>query len=279
MNKLSELQQCQFDILLEIDRICSKHNIPYYLAYGTCLGAYRHHGFIPWDDDIDICMMAEDLERLKEYKEEFLSPYFLQCQETDPEYGPMIARVRDSDTTLIERTEVERDINHGVFVDIYPLFPSYENSKKATRKIICSYIYRLLLYGHAPYNHGGVVKKVANLLLKITPPALKTAIKRHTYAVMRKETNTGFVSILYGGDERVSYKKEWLFPTKKMMFEDYSLPVPGQVEKYLEYSYGDYMKLPPPEKQTVHHDYVFVDVHNSYLKYKGDYYCKGSINE
>lgn len=275
MEGIRELQLCQLNILKEVDRLCEKYSIPYFLAYGTCIGAVRHKGFIPWDDDVDICMLAEDLERLKEHANELREPYFLQCHESDSEYGLMITRIRDSNTTLIEQTEAACDINHGVFMDIYPLFPTYPSSFRAGHKILCSYVYRLCLYGRAPYRHGGLVKIITNTFLSLLTPKMKEKIKKRAYSVMTKETKTDYVSIFYGGDEKVAFKKEWLFPTKKIPFEKKLFPVPNQVEKFLGIEYGDYMQLPPEEKRQVHHDYVLVDLSNSYLVYKGKYYCKG----
>lgn len=278
MDELYSLQRCQLNILWEVDRVCTKHKIPYFLAYGTCLGAVRHQGFIPWDDDIDICMLEEDLERFKEYAKELKPPYFLQCQETDSEYGLLIARVRDSSTTLIEHTEVTRNINHGVFIDIYPLFPSYSSVAKARKKIFCSFVFRLLLYGKAPFHHGVLLKFIAEGLLRLIPSNAKKTLMKKTYDVMRQKVGTDCYSILYGGDEKVAYANDMLFPTRNLFFEGRTMPVPRQAEKYLQISYGNYMQLPPKDKQKVHHDYEFVDLNNSYLQYKGIHYCKGLCN-
>lgn len=119
-----KLQQAQKTILLELDRVCRKLDLPYCLAFGSSLGAVRHHGFIPWDDDIDVYMRIQDLEKLQENADLFNAGYFLQHHESDSEYGLMITRLRNSNTTLIEKTEIDRDINHGIFIDIYPLFNS-----------------------------------------------------------------------------------------------------------------------------------------------------------
>lgn len=274
MDSIKELQKCQLNILRDVKRVCEKYGIQFFLAYGTCIGAYRHRGFIPWDDDIDICMDWNDLELLKKHASELKSYYFLQCSETDPEYGLMITRIRDSRTTLIEKEEADRDINHGIFIDIYPLFPTYQNGFRASSKVLASYLYRLLLYGKAPYHHGKFVSVIAGTFLKIIPNSISNKLKERCLSVMRKETHNGYLSILYGGHERIAYNKEWLFPTIQMEFEGEEMPVPKEVEKVLSLGYGDFMKLPPEDQRKVHHDYILMDPNNSFRIYKGTQYCK-----
>ena len=274
MNEVKALQQCQLNILKDLKRVCEQYDIPFYLAYGTCIGAYRHQGFIPWDDDVDICMLWSDLEKLKQHASELSSRYFLQCNDTDPEYGLMITRIRDSQTTLIEQEEADRDINHGIFLDIYPLFPTYKSNLRALPKIVASYIYRLFLYGRAPYHHGKMIRAVSNFLLTITTASGKKRLQNKCVALMKKENESGYVSIFYGRFVEPVYNKEWLFPTKNMKFENEDMPVPKEVEKVLTLGYGDFMKLPPEDQRKPHHDYIFMDPLNSYKVYKGIKYCR-----
>lgn len=163
---MNELQKCQLGILKEIDRVCKENQIKYCLAFGSCLGAVRHKGFIPWDDDVDVFMPIDDFERFNHCYEKIKKPYFIQSKLTDKEYGLLITRVRNSDTTLIEKAEINRNINHGVFVDIYPLFNSPQKKWKGNFQSISSYIYRLFLYNAPPVNHGKkkeVISKIVRL--------------------------------------------------------------------------------------------------------------------
>ena len=274
MGELQQLQKSQMEILKEIDRVCKKHNLTYCLAFGSCLGAVRHQGFIPWDDDIDIYMPIHDFEKLEKHRASFQKEYFLQTHKSDPEYGLMIGRVRNSKTTLIEEAEAHRDINHGIFVDIYPLFPSPNGGIKAKLLIFSSMLYRLLLYDVVPKNRGILMKVGSKILLKSIPKKMKKSIMNKTYQWIRNQKDTGYLSSFYGDEASIKYPKEWFFPAKEIPFEDLQIPVPANTDKYLTLTYGDYMKLPPVEKRKFHHNYLCIDFDKSYLEYKGKLYCK-----
>ena len=128
---LRQLQLAELDILLEIDRVCTENNIKYFLDSGTALGAVRHKGFIPWDDDIDICMMRDDYEKFIRLAPEKLSQkYFLQTLKTDPGYNKLHAKVRKNGTVFKEDANLMRNMNHGLFVDIYPFDYLPKHGKK-----------------------------------------------------------------------------------------------------------------------------------------------------
>ena len=271
---IKKLQRCQLHILTEIDRVCKKNNIEYFLAYGTCLGAVRHKGFIPWDDDIDLCMTISNFEKLKKCSKDFAPNYFFQTNETDREYGLMIARVRDSETTLIEAGEADKDINHGVFVDIYPLFSCPDNYRKQLFLIINSMLYRLFLYGEAPQNRGAILRIGSALLLRLVPDKIKKLIAQKTYRNMTKYDDEKYVTTLYGDELHIKYKNEWFGNGRLVQFEDMKVPIPQNADEYLKFTYGDYMTLPPEEARCVHHEYVLVDTENSYKIYRGEFFCK-----
>lgn len=144
MTTLEEFKKKQLQIIHELDRVCKKVNINYYLAYGTCLGAVRHKGFIPWDDDIDVFLTCNEMNRLLKNKELFGNQYFLQTRYTDSKYCNMKYSLRDSNTSYFSDEEDSRDINHGMFIDLYVLYPYPDNFFVAHKLIIDSYILRLL---------------------------------------------------------------------------------------------------------------------------------------
>lgn len=281
---MTELQVCQLNILKEIDRICKENQIKYCLAFGSCLGAVRHKGFIPWDDDVDVFMPIDDFERFNQCFDKVKKPYFIQTKFTDKEYGLLITRVRDSNTTLIERTEVKRDINHGVFVDVYPLFNSPLKKWKGNIQSFYSYLYRLFLYDAPPTNHGKGVKTAANVALILTPQRIKDNVRKMTYKKMTSSRYTGICTELYARPF-ARYRFDWFFPAREAQFEDITIPIPGQAEKFLTKHYGNYMQLPPESERGVHlyrrsgnvmsHQFEFMDLNNSYKTYRGKYYCSG----
>lgn len=273
-SELLKLQKCQLDILMEFDRVCNLLNLDYCLAFGTCLGAVRHQGFIPWDDDIDVCMRIRDFEILHQHADLFKEPYFLQSHDTDPEFGLMISRLRNSNTTLIERKEAHRDINHGVFMDIYPLFNCPKNGFGSKRLTIVSMVYRLFLYGVAPQNRGTWMKVGSTVLLRLIPKSMCKEIAMKCSQVLRSQKYTGYLSDLYGNYVKIRLPEKCLFPVRHTKFENITVSVANDTNQYLSTLYGDYMKLPPKEKRVFHHDYLFIDTEHSYRDYKGQFYCK-----
>ncbi len=272
--EIDKLKACQLDILKELDRVCEEIGIQYCLAFGSCLGAVRHHGFIPWDDDIDVYISADDLEKLKINAHAFKKPFFLQTRETDINYGLMIARVRNSNTTLIEETEKDRDINHGVFIDIYPLFHCPSSGANLQYLRIISMVYRLMLYGVTPKNRGKVMKIGSRVLLQMTNKKAKRHIADFCYHKLLSQKRTGYLSTFYGDESNISYPEAWFFPVSRVPFEDMFSFIPRNADNYLKATYGDYMVLPPEEKRTMHHAYAVVDTERAYLDYKGVYYCQ-----
>ena len=273
MENIKELQACQLDIMKELERVCNENGLSFCLAYGSCLGAVRHKGFIPWDDDIDVYMSIEDFQKLNQLKDSFKDGYFLQNAQTDKEYGLMISRVRNSGTTLIEAEESHRDINHGVFVDIYPLFNVPTGRLGQKRVKFNSMIYRLMRYNVPPRNRGKLMRIGSSVLLKLTPKFIKKMLMKHTYKVLLKTKETGLISTLYGDESGTFYPKSWIFPFKNVDFEATRAPIPNDWDAYLKFTYGDYMQLPPPEKQSVHHSYAKLDLNKPYTEYRGIDYC------
>ena len=119
---MNALQEKQLNILKYFIKVCEKHNLQYFLVGGSTLGAIRHKGFIPWDDDIDVGMPRKDYDKFVELQSEFEgTPYFIQTFKTDPCYIYNYGKLRDSSTTFIENTFKQHRINHGVWIDIFPI--------------------------------------------------------------------------------------------------------------------------------------------------------------
>ena len=130
---MTELQKLEFDMLGEVMRISELLGIKCFLVCGTALGAVKYKGFIPWDDDVDVGMFREDYERFCAEAPKFLpEPYFLQTHDTDPVYPLIFAKLRNSQTTYIESSIKSLNINHGVYIDIFPL-DLYPVKKSAQR--------------------------------------------------------------------------------------------------------------------------------------------------
>lgn len=274
-NIQKQLQDAQLRILKEIDRVCAENGLTYWLAFGTILGAVRHHGFIPWDDDIDLFMPVKDAEKLEALQDRFPPNLFVQSRRTEPEHGLMITRVRDSNTTLIEEAEADRDINHGIFVDIYPVYNAPAGRFGQKVFLARTLIARLLEYGRVPQTHGTVMKAGSGVLLALVPKRARKRIVDRLYRKIAGQPDSGLLACAWAEYTRNVFPKDWFFPPERLPFEDMQAPVPGAYDKLLTIAYGDYMQLPPAEKRTVHHAFRVLDFERPYTVYRGkEYACK-----
>lgn len=260
-NTEDALKYVQTDILREIDRICNKHDLRYYLAYGTLIGAVRHKGFIPWDDDIDIMMPYEDMLKFAEIcKTELGEKYFYQSPETEKEYRLTINRVRRNGSVLSEPALVGKKVHQGIMVDIYPLFGAEEGKIKRLIQVIRAMKRALYMLDEPVRNHGTLMKIGSSFLLKIkTAKGKETAAKRLTARLAKKTFDSSeYVTVLDSGIKEMSttYKKEWFGPGVKAPFGEEEFSVPCDADAVLRKYFGDYTVLPPEEERKYHHDYL-----------------------
>lgn len=277
MTSLEEFKAKQLELLHELDRVCNLVGVKYYLAYGTCLGAVRHQGYIPWDDDIDVFLLVDDMKKLMENKSLFKSNYFLQSRETDPNYENMKLALRDSSTSYFSDEADCQDINHGMFIDLYVLFPYPDNFFVAHKLILDSYILRFLYLKNAPANHGLLGRlgsRVIHALYKGN--RAKKKIEKIEYALMNNGGENYYASF-FGDDitplSCFKFPKDCFQTPKKMMFEDYMAPCPTKPEKICELTYGKtYMQYPPEKDRVSRHHVRFMSCDEPYTKYKGIFY-------
>lgn len=263
--KIKDAQKVELEILLEFDRICKKHNLNYFLYSGTLLGAIRHNGFIPWDDDIDVCMLRKDYDKfMKIAKNDLKDKYFLQNYKTDKNYPLQFAKLRKNNTLYTEINLSNLDMHHGVFIDIFP----YDNTKPNTflgnvQRTITEKMIVINLCRNKKRNMQAksklvkVVRMFWYYLLKIIPKRIIDTTITKVSTMFNKES-TGYISDLSSsknktGYERFTIKKEALDDSIACKFEGYMFPVPEQYDYVLTKYYGDYMKLPPKEEQQPHH--------------------------
>ena len=266
---LRDVQLLQLDVMKQIHRVCIKRNIKYYLIAGSVLGAVRHGGFIPWDDDIDIAMMRDDYERFKTiFYEEFEdNRFFLQHYDSDVDFKPALMRFCIKGTIRVSECEKQWHNCKNMYIDIFPLDNAPDNDllrKKQAKKIKkLRGILSKKLYGLYPSNSGLVVslKKVVSFAYRLYPLHL---VQNKLNQVMQQYNHQQTVSVCSMAS-KYKYVKQCIDrsiygdPTL-LRFEDTEFFGPEQPKEYLEHLYGkDYMQLPPPEKRDQPED-VFISL-------------------
>ncbi len=255
---IDNIHHCLLIIAKEIKRICEKNNIPYFMLAGTLLGAVRHKGFIPWDDDMDFGMFRDDYNKFLEACKNDLNTdlFFLQNYNTDPNFGYFYTRILLNNTYLNYEYINNVDMKKSLFVDIFP-YDSIPESKFLRRKqsIITSFAIRLLKkklhFNIICYTLAGRIELFFERFFK-----KETLIKIYEKEMQKynSDKNTKQVCCANGG---AGYPKEiinrsWIAENELMQFEDTSFPGSKQYHEYMTAFYGDYMTLPPENKRYTH---------------------------
>lgn len=278
---LRELQNKSLEIALYFKDFCNEHGLLFYMCGGCCIGSLRHKGFIPWDDDVDVFMPRDDYEKLKELWPKYANTEKYACVYADKNRvdGNLFVTIRDNETTAIKPYQVDMDISHGVALDVLPLDGWPDGKMKRKMQVFWALVYSLYCAQTVPVNHGKAVSVAGKIALTLVPSKKlryklwKLAERKMTkYSI--KECN--YITELCSGPYymKKQYPREAFDKAIWVDFENVKMPIPQGYDVYLRTAFGDYMKLPPKEKQKPHHDAIFIDLNNSYKKYKGVYYLK-----
>lgn len=260
---IDEVHNVQLGLLQEFDRVCVKHGLQYFAIHGTLLGAVRHHGFIPWDDDLDFAMLREDYDRLVQLAPfEFREPYFFQTPESDPTcfYGGY-AKLRDSRTAALETQNLGKPCNQGIWIDILPLdrCPASPSKRAALQKRLT--LIQRLYYAKLYKQTDCALRDVSGARISFyyifkrlfsNEDLLKLLYRQFTSC---RETGCRAILAGYTGSRRNRsvYAEADLEQTVRLPFENMQLCVPANYDSWLRKWYGDdYMQIPPPEKRHGH---------------------------
>ena len=269
--ELKELQQVILEIALDFNIFCLENNITYYLMGGSALGAMRHKGFIPWDDDFDVFMDSDNYFKfLKIAKNKLNTDKYYFQEENTQEWPLFFSKVRMNNTTFIEKDVIGKDMHHGIYIDIMCL--NNTSSNKYIRYL--QYFSARVLNTKALINKGYItnskIKKFALYLSKIIVVGF---VKNILLSFIRNFNNkeTLMVGHFFGRAPflKTSFDKSYLGKQRYVKFEHLNLPVPQNVEEYLTVRYGKkYMELPSEEvkMQYPSHAYI-VDTKKSYKEY------------
>lgn len=240
---LRKAQLRMLDILVEVDKICKKHNIAYWIDYGTLLGAVRHGGFIPWDDDMDICVFRKDMKKLRKILIKELPDHLVyQDCKNDNNYPLVISKIRELNSILIEEGLTNLTYN-GIFIDIMAIEPI--PSLKLKRRL--DYFYGHIVRGIHNYYNNKPFEKI-KCLLSYLPISLIILIVR---LVTKFKKNSQYGRI-YGWNFYHLLSPSDILPCKPITFEGREFMGVNNPDSYLSKLYGDYMQIPPEDKRQVH---------------------------
>ena len=243
---LRKAQLIMLDMLIEFDAICKNHQLCYWLDSGTLLGAVRHKGFIPWDDDIDLSMPIEDYNKfLNIAQSELSSDIFFQTSQTDKNFKFDYIKLRSNKASIVEFHEKDKQVNYhqGVFVDIFPML-TIENTEENKKQ------------------YDSTLKEIRSIssISLHTPDGKDDPVKRENLIASLKEKHQGWGNdkskIIYGGempDVAAWFDIEEVFPLTTLAFEGHSFSAPNNPSHYLDAIYSfDYRQLPPQNKRIIH---------------------------
>lgn len=252
--------------LLAVDRVCSEHGLHYYIYDGSMLGAVRHGGFIPWDDDLDIAMPREDYETFIAHANEWLpEPYEFVSFETDKSYPLPFGKVQDADTTLIERPHLP--YLGGLYIDVFPIDGAPANTWLRRLHLVRYDILKKAVYMayRDPYRHGHGISSLLPLFCRKIIGQHR--LQRMTRRLLCKYpfAKSSLVCVFDDGFHGVIPKTVLGSPTP-VAFEGHTVMGVEQKDAYLKHMYGDYMKLPPLHEQR-QHKFYYVDIEKPYRTY------------
>ena len=260
------LQMRMLKILLAIDNMCKNHHLDYCIMAGTMIGAVRHKGFIPWDDDMDVGMPRPDYELFIAHCKEWLpAPYELICGENDEVYPLPFAKVQDSSTTLIERKHLS--YLGGIYVDIFPL-DAVPNNKLLQRIQYTQYEFfkqAIYLVCRDPYKHGRGISSWIPLLCRklFTLKGLQRSVRK---VLTRYDYRTSDLIADYSDGLRGVMRKEVEGVFGPYLFEGETVMGIKNYDAYLTQIYGDYMEIPKGDHQR-QHNFYYLNLKKPYCEY------------
>jgi len=261
---LKKLHKVLTEMLKDLIYVCNKYKIDYFAIDGTGLGAVRHNGFIPWDDDVDIRMMYNDIDKfikytLKEFGDKY---YFVDYKNTknNPNTFPKMCL---KDTTFIDETASQLNINFGIFIDIFPMYYIPDDPKKAKKILKKGYLYKtigILSLVRKPVVETSKIKKVIILTICFIGHYILKLFRVKSEKMFDKGVKlmcnckkSSYIASLGENNSHTKYRVKDIFPTKKHSFENIKINIPVDYDKVLTEQFGDYMVLPPIEKRHNHY--------------------------
>lgn len=254
---IRDIQMKMLAILVEVDRLCKKYCISYVLDSGTLLGAVRHKGFIPWDDDIDIAMLRADYDKFKTVAKELRQPYVFEDMDSRKDYPNLFGKCYDTETRYVQQNTVHLDIQKGIFLDIFPMDNIDAGSKRIQCRLTASLnTIRCLKQRTEPFalRHVFYLPFLMLSIQKINFLALRAMTKKDG------QTTDLVCPICQSGTAKPSFKRSMFENIRRTEFEGTLLPIPVEFDEYLHGYYNSPMELPPEEKRHPTHNIIEIKI-------------------
>ena len=264
---LRKVRQTQLEIAREIRRVCQENEISCFLAHGTFLGAVRHGGFIPWDDDMDMGMLRSDYEKFCRIAPEKLKPEFcLQTWYTEPNYGLPFGKVMKRNTLYLENKKTRRLENNGIYVDIFPYDYAPEDVQERNRltaTLLSIYRVKLMKSGYKPWMEDDRIvwkKRIGYLYYQLKSLFVTRERLARDYDTLAVAVHDSSVICERNGRTKLDcYDRSWVEELADYTFEGETFKGPKDYDKYLTSLYGDYMELPPEGERENRHQIIAID--------------------
>lgn len=265
------------NMLVYFRDFCEEHGLRFWLIGGGAIGAIREHGFIPWDDDVDVQMPLPDFQKfLKLWDEYGDKERFVLCKTNrEVNYHHCAASLRDPTTTFICTYNKYNDICHGIALEFGPITPTPDSKVLQYIQIFHGYVYALFNNQRLPNNRGKKIRTLTKIIYKVIPwkkvrdDIWIAAEKRKS---KYKWEDCKYVKELWGKTSFINFPREWYDSVVWVDFEGEKMPLPAGYHEYLTMIFGDYMKRPPAPERVAKHELLFVDMDHPYTDYKGVYY-------
>lgn len=267
MVRHQEHQQALVVILKEFDRVCRQLNIPYILFAGTMLGAVRHHGFIPWDDDVDVLMLREDYERFLREADTILDREKFYFQKEFSQHWPLFfSKLRLNGTTCLEKYHPrDPQIHQGVYMDIFPCDNTLNSALGRKLQFVASKVVIAKALDARGYDTASLRKKLFIALCRLLP------MKPFLRLTKCGKNDSKFVHSFLGGASSYGknvFPRRYLLQRTDVAFENGQYPISACYDEMLHMMYGEYMDVPPMEERVFKQHAILIDLEHSYERYQ-----------
>ena len=280
--ELKQIQDKSLEIVKYVAQLCREHDVKFFLYAGSLIGAVREHGFVPWDDDVDIMFTPPEFEKFRKVWEQYADKERFTFWEQGKGHNDhtLSASVRNNNTTFITDSTVYYDVNQGLAIDVGMLGVCAKTRLGQVIQMVSGAGLSLFKAGRVPARKGKIVKILSKIILGIFRSEDSQYIMWKFFEKIATAPNKHYDTAEFlregGLKPKLKFRKEWFDDIKWVPFEDTELPIPVGAHEYLTTRYGDYMKLPPEKDRHPEHRIVFLDLDTPYQEYRGKkYYVEG----